>query len=279
MLIICTGPDTFRARLKFRDLVLAYKNKYDKAGSTVEALEPNDLFQQINVRLSSQSLFASKKMLICEGLLQQVTPKQMEKLSQSIRRDGDITVVLDYEEKAPKESLLKSFQDKEMFLYAHEPAKGAELNKIVADLCGRYGVRSESVPSLIQRYQSDLWAIDTALQVLRVNEKEGIFESEGAQKVDNIYAVADYLLAGKNDWLKYIDTFDPQALLSTALPQMRTWHMVKDGYGKSAHPFVQKKLSGMKINNADEKLLVLLRAMYSSRNSLAGGDEVAQVML
>lgn len=279
MLIICTGPDTFRARLKFRDLVLAYRNKFDQSGKSIEYFTSEDLLGHISARLSHQSLFASKRMFVCDGMLEKVTPKQMEKLSQSIRRDGDITVVLDYEEKAPKESLLKSFQDKEMFLYAHEPAKGAELNKIVVDLCGRYGVRSESVPSLIQRYQSDLWAIDTALQVMRVNENEGVFESEGAQKVDNIYAAADYLLAGKNDWLKYIDTFDPQALLSTALPQMRTWHMVKDGYGKSAHPFVQKKLSSMKIINADEKLLVLLRAMYSSRNSLAGGDEVAQVML
>ena len=279
MLIICTGPDTFRARLKFRDLVLAYKIKFDQLGKSIEYCRSEDLLAHVSARLSHQSLFVSKRMFVCEGMLEKVTPKQMEKLSQSIRKDADNTVVLDYEDKPPKESLLKAFQDKELFLYKHEPAKGAELNKIVIDLCARYGVQSKHVASLIQRYQSDLWAIDTALQVMRVNENEGIFAGDGMQKVDNLFAVADLLLMGKTDWLKHVNTYDPQAILSTVLPQMRTWHMVKDGLGKSAHPFVQKKLSGLKIKNADEKLLTLLRAMYSSRNSLAGGDEVAQVMM
>jgi hypothetical protein len=279
MLIICTGPDTFRARLKFRDLILAYKNKYDDKGSTIENLQPNDIFSQLNERLSSQSLFASKKMLICEGLMQQVTPKQTEKLSLALKKDADITVVLDYEDKAPKESLLKAFQEKELFIYKHEPAKGTELNKIVMDLCRRSGVKADVVPSLIQRYQSDLWAIDTALQVMRVSDSTDIADAQGEHKVDNVFAVADLILTGRKDWLKYISVYDPQAVLSTALPQMRTWHMVQDGLGKKAHPFVQKKLSSLKIKNPDEKLLNLLRAMYSSRNSLATGDEVAQVML
>lgn len=279
MLVICAGPDGFRARLKYRDLIDAYRKKYDEKGDTVEHLPLDNLYEAVISRLGNQSLFASKKLLVCEGLMSKLTAKQASNLRDAIYKDGDITVVIDYEEKAPKATAVKSFIEKELFVYEHEPAKGAELNRIVTDLCKRYRVRSKLVPSLIQRYQSDLWAIDTALQVMRVNEKEDIFVSDGAQKVDNIYAVADYLLMGKNDWLRYIDAFDPQSILSTVLPQMRTWHMVQDGLGKNAHPFVQKKLAGLKIKSPDEKLLTLLRAMYSSRNSLASGDEAVQVML
>ncbi len=279
MLIICTGPDTFRARLKFRDLILAYKTKFDQQGKSIEYLTSEDLFDRVSSALTHQSLFASKRMLVCDGLFERITSKQIEKLGNNIRKDGDFTIVLNYEEKMPKENLLKLFKEKELFIYKHEPAKNEELNKIVADLCKSYDVKTDIIPFLIQRYQNDLWAIDTALQVIRISKKEGLFKSKGKSKVDNIYAVADYLLAGKSDWLQYIDTFDPQSILSTILPQMRTWHMVRDGLGKKAHPFVQKKLSGIKIKNPDEKLLILLRALYSSRNSLASGDEVVQVML
>lgn len=276
MLVICAGPDGFRARLKYRDLISIYKKKYDEKGDTVERLPLDNLYEAVISKLGNQSLFASKKLLVCEGLMSKLTAKQAQNLRDAIYRDGDISVIIDYEEKAPKATAIKSFQEKELFVYEHEPAKGAELNRIVADLCKRYGVDVKQVPSLIQKYQSDLWAIDTALQVFRVLDEQMV-ESE-PMKFDNMYALVDWLLVSDKKWLEHYRDFDINSILGSTLSQMRTWHMSKEGMAKGAHPFVQKKLSAMKIDDADEKLQKFLKAFYASRHSLATGDEMVQML-
>jgi len=253
-----------------------YKKKYDEKGDTVERLPLDNLYEAVISKLGNQSLFASKKLLVCEGLMSKLTAKQAQNLRDAIYRDGDISVIIDYEEKAPKATAIKSFQEKELFVYEHEPAKGAELNRIVADLCKRYGVDVKQVPSLIQKYQSDLWAIDTALQVFRVWDEQMV-ESE-PMKFDNMYALVDWLLVSDKKWLEHYRDFDINSILGSTLSQMRTWHMSKEGMAKGAHPFVQKKLSAMKIDDADEKLQKFLKAFYASRHSLATGDEMVQML-
>jgi len=278
MLIICAGPDSFRARLKYRDLVGAYKQKYDAKGATIEHLPSENLYEVLLSKLSNQSLFASKKLLVCEGLFQKLTAKQVSNLRDAIYRDGDISVVIDYEEKAPKATALKSFENKELFIYEHEPAKGVELNKIIKDLCRRYGVAESVIPSLIQHYQSDLWAIDTALQVLSaMDEKERVITGDAAQ-ADNMFALVDLLVMNKTSWLGQYDAFDVNAILNNAVSQMRTWHMAQEGMAKGAHPFLQKKLSGMRIIGADKKFQQLLKTFFASRQSIAAGDELIQLL-
>ncbi len=277
MLVICAGPDSFRARLKYRDLIDAYKKKYDEKGDTVEYLPSENLFEVVISRLGNQSLFASKKLLVCEGLLSKLTAKQTSNLRDAIYKDGDITVVIDYEEKAPKATAVKSFQEKELFVYEHEPAKGAELNRIVSDLCKRYSVDVKLVPSLIQKYQSDLWAIDTALQVISVNDGVNMVDDEFG-KMDNLFAMVDWLLMDQKKWLEHCEDFDFNSVLPSVLSQMRSWHMVNQGLGKDVHPFVQKKLSAMRIKNPDRRLMQFLQVFYASRHSLASGDELVQLM-
>jgi DNA polymerase III delta subunit len=279
MLIICAGPDGFRARLKYRDLVDAYRKKYDEKGATIEHLPSDNLYEILLSKLSNQSLFASKKLLVCEGLFQKLTAKQVSNLRDAIYRDADISVVIDYEEKEPKATAVKSFQEKELFIYGHEPAKGSELNKIVKDLCKRYGVSETLIPSLLQRYQSDLWAIDTALQVLSVMD-DGTTTVLGEQiQADNMYALVDLLMMNKMSWLGQYEQYDLNAILNSAVSQMRTWHMAQQGMAKGAHPFVQKKLSAMRIKDADYQLLKFLKTFFASRQSLVSGDEIVQVLV
>ncbi|MDF1497127.1 MAG: hypothetical protein P1P90_03640 [Patescibacteria group bacterium] len=278
MLIICAGPDSFRARLKYRDLVGAYKKKYDEKGSTVEHLPSDNLYETLLSKLSNQSLFASKKLLVCEGLFQKLTAKQASNLRDAVYRDADISVVIDYEDKEPKATAVKSFQEKELFVYAHELAKGAELNKIVKDLCKRHGVAETRIPSLIQRYQSDLWAIDTALQVLSAMEDGDLGDDANLTQTDNMFVLVDLLLMNKASWMGQYTAFDINGILNSTVSQMRTWHMAKEGMAKGAHPFVQKKLSGMRIKDADKRFLQFLKTFYASRNSLATGDEIVQLL-
>jgi DNA polymerase III delta subunit len=279
MLIICAGPDSFRARLKYRDLVDAYKKKYDEKGATIEHLASDNLYETLLSKLSNQSLFASKKLLVCEGLFQKLTAKQASNLRDAIYRDADISVVIDYEEKAPKATAIKSFEEKELFVYAHELAKGAELNKIVKDLCKRYGVTETRVPSLIQRYQSDLWAIYTALQVICVAEDGDEDDFGSATQADNMFALVDMLLKNQKSWMGQYDAFDINGILNSSVSQMRTWHMVQEGVAKGAHPFVQKKLSGMRIKESDKRFQQFLKTFFASRQSLATGDEIVQLLV
>ncbi|MBU2566661.1 hypothetical protein KKG46_03830, partial [Patescibacteria group bacterium] len=85
MLIVCTGPDSFRARQKYAEMILGYKIKYDKTGSSIEKIATSaDVFNEVLSRLSNQSLFSQKKMIVCEGLVGTLTVAQAKKLEKAL---------------------------------------------------------------------------------------------------------------------------------------------------------------------------------------------------
>ena len=108
MLIVCTGPDTFRARQKYAEMIFGYKLKYDNSGSSIEKIDSSaDVYQEVLSRLSNQSLFSQKKMIICEGLLSKLTAAQAKKLNSALESDADMTIVVDYLDKSLKATVKK----------------------------------------------------------------------------------------------------------------------------------------------------------------------------
>lgn len=274
--MICAGPDGYRARKKFREMILGYKKKYDEQGSSIERLESTDLYQTLLTRLCSPSLFSEKKMVLCEGLLEKVTAKQASDLQDALVRDAEQTVVLDHEDKLPKSAVINKFKDENCKVYEFDTISQSELTALVRDLCNKYGVDLKMTGELINRYNSDLWAIDTALQALRVY-KDADLEEVQISDLGNVFSLVDMVLAGKSGWREKVEYYDSNQFLNTLINQMRQWLMVQDGCAEGIHPFVQKKLKYLKLENGEEKLKQLIGVLVASRSSLAQGEEMVQL--
>lgn len=266
MLIICSGPDGFRAKQKIRGFVGSFKDKYDKTGNSVETLSSQEPYAEIVSRLSAPSLFHSKTMVVCHGLMDGLKVGQIKTLAKSLLVDADQTVILDHEDKKPTQKTADYFTDKSLLVYAHDELEGSALRKEVAAMCAKYGVDAKQADRLIAGYANDLWAIDAALQILSAGT-DGL---EIANKEENsVFQITEAIMKGDADWLKQAWNMDKDDVLNVLISQYRSWHMVQAGVADGVHPYVQKKMSMLKIKQPLEKSIAAYRSLYASRNSIA----------
>jgi len=270
MLVICLGPDSFRARHKYNFLFSAYKNKYQNA--LIEEVDTG--FWSLTMsKLVNSSLFSSKKMLAGEGLLEKFTAKDLSRLEKKLKLDNNETVVLDYEEKLNKTklNLLSKIDKKYLKIYEYKNLNTWELKKEVTELVQKYNLDFKYVDYLIDRFQGDLWAIDTELQVLRLGMNE---ISDLDLKNKDIYVLLDMLLKNDRQAWKNIDFFLLNEDLSSRLvTQIRNWFLAQEK-NKSLHPYVLKKMQYLHLNNSGDFLRKYLKLLYATRNGLLGIKEV-----
>ncbi|MFA6447402.1 MAG: hypothetical protein WCW31_04075 [Patescibacteria group bacterium] len=276
MLIICCGPDNYLARQKSRELVAAFKQKHDPKASSIEQLEGQNLLKDILGKLSIPSLFASKKMLKCERLFDKMVIAQARQLEKAIERDADQTVVLDFEDKKPAEKNLGVFKDKGLFVYEYLGLTGTLLLKQVQSMCQKYGLPMTCAQDLISEFDNDLWAIDTSLQMLRIDSLPN--QEHLLKQMENVFQISDMYLDGRAQWKEYSRELEPQEFMSVLLSQLRSWTRIKAGQTEGIHPFVQRKLGQRKIPNAGQMTKQIIRAIAASRQSLAVGDEQLQLI-
>lgn len=276
MLIICAGPETFLAHQKTRELVEAYRQKHVSQGATIEHLEAQTSILEAMAKLSSQGLFSSKRLLKYENLLSGVTQTQAKQLSKSLVADANQTIVLTYEDKAPAKKILELFPQDLLFVYQYETLKGRELLQWISARCKFYGVETATAEKLIELHENDLWAIDTSLQIIQalgaVDQINKTFEAQ-----NQVFSVIDQFFKQNSVWREQAATLDAQELLPLLTSQLINWHKIQSGQTEGIHPFVQKKLSGIRLSDPDEKALQVIRALYASRHSLAQNQEILQI--
>lgn len=276
MLIICCGPDNYLARQKSRELVAAFKQKHDPKASSIEQLDGQNLLKDILGKLSIPSLFASKKMLKCERLFDKMVIAQARQLAKAVERDADQTVVLDFEDKKPAEKNLGVYQEKALFVYEYPGLMGTSLLKQVQSMCQKYGLPLTCAQDLISEFDNDLWAIDTSLQMLRIDSSPN--QEHLLKQIENVFQISDMYLDGRMQWKEYSRELEPQEFMSVLLSQLRSWTRIKAGQTEGIHPFVQKKLWQRKIANASQMTKQIIRAIAASRQSLAVGEEQLQIL-
>ncbi|MHB8830638.1 MAG: DNA polymerase III subunit delta [Patescibacteria group bacterium] len=277
MLIICTGPETFLARQKTLDLLEAYKQKHVSQGAEIERLESQTSIQDAITRLSSQGLFAAKRLLKYENLMSGITQAQAKQLIKALLADCNQTVVLTYEDKSPTEKILDLFPKENLFVYAHEKLKGPELNKWISARCNFYRISSDVSSKLIELHNDNLWAIESSLQAIRVLSDTSALEKT-TENDDSAFAIIDQFFKNNPNWITQAASQDPQELLPLLLSQLLNWHKIKSDQAQDVHPFVKKKLGSVKLPNAEELTLNAIRTMYASRNSLSQNQEILQLL-
>ncbi|HPN15188.1 MAG TPA: hypothetical protein PLF71_03690 [bacterium] len=276
MLIICAGPESFLARQKVRELIDAYQQKHDPSGRSIERLEHQSTLQDVLGRLGNMDLFASKKLLKYENLLTGLTPAQTKKLNQAVLKDADQNIVLTEEDKLPPAKIMEHFSKEKTFVYEYQKLSASDLRQAVVAICRQNELKAELADRLIALYPNDLWAINTAVQMISVS---GLLPDQTLpDSQSNLFNTVDNLLQQKNQVQTGLMGMDAQEILPLLISQALNWHKVKHGQAQGVHPYVQKKLLNTDFQNPDFKTINFLRCLYATRSSLAGGKEIVPLI-
>lgn len=272
MLIICAGPESFLARQKVRELIDAYQQKHDPSGRSIERLEHQSTLQDVLGRLGNMDLFASKKLLKYENLLTGLTPAQTKKLNQAVLKDADQNIVLIEEDKLPPAKIMERFSKEKTFVYEYQKLSDSDLRQAVVAICRQNELKAELADRLIALYPNDLWAMNTAAQMISVSEL--LPDQTLPDSQNSLFNTIDNLLQQKNQVQTGLMGIDAQEIMPLLISQALNWHKVKHGQVQGVHPYVQKKLLNTDFKNPNLKTINFLRCLHATRSSLANGKEI-----
>lgn len=103
MLLVCAGPDSFQALRKAQDLELAYREKYDPTGLSIERLTSTKL-EALAERMGSVGLFAQRRCLRVTNLVSSWKKADWDRASKLFARDSEQTIVISVEDELSPES-------------------------------------------------------------------------------------------------------------------------------------------------------------------------------
>lgn len=272
MIIICSGPDTFRARTKARELVAAFRDKHDPQGLSYETIEGVEGASVLLSRLASGSLFAAKKMIRADGCLAKMPLADVSALATRLMKDGDQTIVLTVEEEPPVSKILDALKTAPLFHYPFPVQAGAAFKGWVRERAKKVGIPFSVADAIADYAAGDSWLAVQELSKQAADPKN--FEGTKDPHAGTVFEVADAVLSRSPGWRSKLDDFQDVNSLGVALSQLRSYIKIQDGMTAGIHPYVVKKMRGMKIADAKKRMSEILYAMIASRTSLGDEEEV-----
>jgi len=203
MIIWVYGDDTFRSRQQLKTLVRGFKEKFDPNGlnliSFKEKLTRDEVFQAA----ATAPFMAPKKMIIVENLTAAVRAKEWEDLKPLWKRVSEETILVLWEEGAPKEldKAFNSMPKKDIHFYDYPLLSALEIQKWLAALAKEKNIRISPalINQLIEKVGPDTWRLDSELEKLRSRalgaeiKKEYIDELVDTRLEDNVFVFCDQL--------------------------------------------------------------------------------------
>lgn len=273
MLIVCSGPDTYHARKKARELVAAFREKHDPTGYSTEVLSDTDA-DEIIARLGSPSLFAQKRMIRCDGLLADQKIADVRKLVKRLETDADQTILLSVEEEPTSSKNEKEFSSIKFVQYPYPLLSGTKFVATVTSRAKELGVSEEIAFSIARNADGDMWIADSELQKYAANPNSVLIQQENVG--GNVFDAAEAYISGRSGWRDRLNELDePENANIVFLSQARTYARVKDGETKDVHPYAVRKLASLRATEgrAKEALLRAIRSFAASRQGVSASSE------
>ncbi len=281
MLILCSGPDTFHARKKARELVAAFRQKHDPTGYSTEMIDSSVGAQRavplLLAKIGAPSLFASKRMIRCDGLLDMLKIVEVRQLAKRLAGDQESTIILSVEHEPPAEKVLKEFVGIKLVHYHAHLLTGAKFVAAVIQRAREMSVSESLAREVAKRTDGDMWLAEQELQkafahphtefVQAMNESGTVFDS------------ADAYLVQRVGWRERVASFPDESMVSILATQSRTFARVRDGETMGVHPYVARKFSSIKLSDVDarRRFLGTLRSLYAARQFAT--EEESQTLL
>ncbi len=273
MLLLCLGPDTFRAQEKARDLEVAFKQKYDFGGSSTEhVLFGKDGVDEVIERATTLSLFCSRRFIRASSLLSECPKAKQAALVGALTRDPDHVIVVDVESEPLSSVAERAFQDvPKITKYSFPIEHGKKFEAFALTLAERLKIPDQaSVVALALAVDGDSWLLWNELLKLAAGGASSLSDPPLSQVV---YPFTDAYLRKDQAWTKALADEDLAAeFLQTCLHQSRAALRVRDGATGGLHPFLVSKMKGRAFHELEAALGASLAALFSQRAGY--GDEI-----
>ncbi len=276
MLILCIGPDTFRAMAKARDLEKAFREKHDKGGASIERLSTGkDGIDELIERANTVSLFSPRRFLRVSNLVSECPKAKQASVVQALTKEPENVVVVSVEEEPPTETAMKAFKDiPKIIKYEYPKQTGAAFRQAVLACATELGLApSPALDRLAQNLDGDTWAVWNELLKWKAG---GVSAVESASYSPSVYEYADHYLQELPSRFHFLGDDDAlEGSLSAFVSQARSSLRVRDNATEGMHPFVVKKMSQARSKNPERHLGRALAALISQRAGFEDETEAA----
>lgn len=276
MIIVCSGPDTYRAREKARDLVSAFRAKHDASGLATEVIDGAEGLPLLLSRLGSASLFHSKKMIRADGCLEKMKIADVRSLAGRLEADRDNTIILTVENESPNAKTLDALKSGPLFHYSFPYQVGLAYKNWVRGLASALEVPQTIADTIADYSAGDSWFAVQELAKQSANPHEIMLNGDG--ELGSVFDVADLALSEKRAWRNTVESLADDNFSNILLGQARAFLRVRDQQAEGLHPFAVKKLLGARVVDPEAKMRKLLRAHIASRTSLAVENETENLI-
>ncbi len=278
MLLVCIGPDTFRAQEKARELETVFKQKYDQSGSSVERLASGkEGIDQIIERANTASLFSSRRFLRTANILMECPKAKQQVLIQALAKDPENVIVVSVEDEMSSVAAWKVFENiPKIIKYEFPLQQGAAFEKWAQILAHSFGIKDvDSIRRIAEVADGDSWFVWNEFLKLAAG---GTSEVVSPSPAPGVYEYADAFIHQRPAWRSaLLDEDVVGQLLNVFVSQARAAIRVRDGSTAGLHPYVVKKMKQRKIGNLEERLAYALMALLAQRAGL--GDEAEAMSL
>lgn len=275
MIIVCSGPDTYRARQKARELVAAFRGKHDPEGLATEVLDDVPTPEMLLSRLGSTSLFSSKKLVRADGLLTKMKIADVRTLASRLEKDKDGTIVLTLETEPPHAKTLEALKPAPLFHYPFVILTGTAFRVWIRDESKKLDIPLSIADRVAEYAEGDSWF---AVQEMKKQSAHAHDVSTERSSDATVFDVADAVLSERQGWRVMLDNLDDDNAINMLLSQARSYLRVRDGHAEGLHPYVAKKLKSLRSPHPVETFSKILQALVASRTSLSSGQETESIL-
>ncbi|KKU49108.1 DNA polymerase III subunit delta [Candidatus Uhrbacteria bacterium RIFCSPLOWO2_12_FULL_46_10] len=212
MVFLITGPDTYRARLKLRELKDKFLKEVDPSGLNMRTVNGATLtLEGVRHYLESQPLLARRRLMIFENVLSHKKLEVLEAVFGALereqeRKEGEDNIVIFFEGEEPTtKNHLHAWLVKHAHLLRFALLQGRELEQWVEDEWRGRGRRIDprAVKRLIVSTGNDLWKLSNEIQKIDAYLEAGVMMDEKAVALmaeepfdDNIFSFTDAVIGG-----------------------------------------------------------------------------------
>lgn len=277
MLLLCTGPDTYRAQQKAHDLERAFIEKYDKQALSVDKIDAGkDAIDEVLRKADSVSLFNPRRFIRVDQLLSTCPKPKQTALINVLKREPDNVIVVSVEDEPLEEELLKPFKDvPKLLTYPFPLLSGQAFFDWLLTAALALGIPKDhpSLPNLARLSDGDAWLASSELLKLSAGGESNLTESS-TQSVTQ--QAVDYLTNPTNphQFLNHIE----EDLLMPFLMQTRTAIRIRDNAANGLPSFFTRPWQGKRPVNAEKALANLIAAHMAQRQGFGSDEEMAALL-
>jgi DNA polymerase III delta subunit len=242
MLILCCGPDTYRAVARARELENAFRQKHDASGSSIEHLvSGKDAADEIIERSLSVSLFTPMRFLRADDLAGSCPKAKWKPLVQALTRDPERVIVVSVEHEKPDASKMKLLNEvPKLIINDYSIQYGKPFRTWLGEAAKAVGVSDEpALDRLARACDGDAWLASNELLKLAAGG-ESVLERASSS---DAYGLAAFFLCGDRTRFGYLYNENATQGASYPLLQQSVSAITQPAYARVSQEQAEKILA------------------------------------